>query len=102
MSTAHTDVMKTPVGLCKPDPHGDGRTVLFEPVRERMIDLYGTIVDHPDFHHAFRLALDAGGSESPHMKDMTDFTAVHVNPKLRNLRFETYAAVAVHPIEFPR
>ena len=101
MATAHTEVMKTLVGLCKPDPHGDGRTVLFEPVRERMIDLYGAIVDHPDFQHAFRLVLDAGGCDSPHMKDMNDFTSVHVNPKVRKLRFETYAAVAVLPSEYP-
>ena len=100
MSTAHTEVMKTLVGLCKPDPNGD-RTVLFEPIRERMIDLYGAIVDHPDFHHAFRLVLDAGGCDSPHMKDMNDFTSVHVNQHFRKLRFETYAVVAVLPIEYP-
>ena len=34
MQTGHTEVMKTLVGLCKPDPH-DGLTVLFEPVREK-------------------------------------------------------------------
>ena len=102
MSTAHTEVMKTLVGLCKPDPSAADRTVLFEPVRERMIDLYGAMVDHPDFHHAFRFVLDAGGCDSPHMKDLTDFTSVHVNPKMRKLRFETYAVVAVLPIEFPR
>ena len=100
MATAHTEVMKTLMGLCKPDPDGD-RTVLFEPVRDRMIDLYGSVVDHPDFHHAFRLVLDSGGGDSPHMKDLGDFTSVHVNPKMRKLRFGTYAAVAVLPYNFP-
>ena len=77
MSTAHTEVMKTLVGLCKPDPSAADRTVLFEPVRERMIDLYGAIVDHPDFHHAFRLVLDAGGMRQPSHEG---YERLHLSP----------------------
>ena len=101
METAHTEVMKTLVGLCKPDPTAGDRFVPFEPVRSKMIDLYGSLVDHPNFQCAFRLVLDAGGCDSPHMKDMNDFTSVHVNPKVRKLRFETYAVVAPLPIKYP-
>ena len=101
MQTGHTEVMKTLVGLCKPDPR-NGLTVPFEPVRDKMVELYGSFVDHPDFHHAFRLVMDAGGSESPHMRDLHDFTSVHVNPKLRKLRFEAYGMVAPLPFQYPR
>ena len=81
--------------MCHPEP--DNRVVIFEPNRSRMVDLYGPSVDHPDFVHAFRLVLDAWGRESLHLRDLQDFTTVHVNPKLRNLRFETYAVVAPLP-----
>ena len=67
-----------------------------------MIDLYGATVDHPDFHSAFRLVMDTGGTDNPHMRNLDDFTSVHVNPKLRNLRFETYATVAALPLLLPR
>jgi len=98
MSTAHTQIMRTLVGLCKPEPNG----VPFEPIRSKMVDYYGAAVDHPDFYQAFRLIMDAGGAGSPHMTDLHDFTSVHVNPAFRNLRFECYAAVAVLPYNRPR
>ena len=63
MQTAHTYIMTTLVSLCKPSP--GSCEVPFEPVRERMVELYGAAVDHPDFCNAFQLVLDAGGHESP-------------------------------------
>ena len=63
MKTAHTEIMNTLVSLCKPSPNS--REVPFEPVRERMVELYGAAVDHPDFCKAFQLVLDAGGHDSP-------------------------------------
>ena len=99
MKTSHTEVMKTLVGLCKPGPQGE---VPFEPIRDKMIGYYGSAVDHPDFYHAFQLVLDAGGAQSPFMADMHEFTVVHVNPKLRKLRFEAYAVVAPYPLAYPR
>ena len=58
MKTGHLEIMATLVGLCVPSPNG---SVPFEPVRDKLIDLYGAAVDHPDFVHAFRLVMDAGG-----------------------------------------
>ena len=101
MQTGHTEIMKTLVALCKPDPKSHSTVVEFEPIRNKMVDLYGC-QDHPDFHHAFHLILDAGGENNPHMKDLHDFTSVHVNPKLRKLRFETYAVVAPLPFQYIR
>ena len=102
MEIAHTEVMTSLVGLCKPEPGKPPTVVVFEPVRDKLVELYGSIVDHPDFHHAFRLVMDSGGYESPRMADLHDFTSVHVNPKLRKLRFEAYGVVTPLPYEDPR
>ena len=99
MKTAHTEIMTTLVSLCKPSP--GSMAVPFEPVRERMVELYGAAVDHPDFCKAFQLVLDAGGHDSPHMKDLQSFINAHVNPRLRKMRWEAYA-VAEYPVEFPK
>ena len=57
MKTGHLEIMSTLVELCKPDPEG---AVHFDPVRDKLIELYGAAVDHPDFVHAFKLVCDAG------------------------------------------
>ena len=87
------------VALCKPSADG---SVPFEPVRDKLIDLYGAAVDHPDFVHAFRLVCDAGGAGSVHMQDMENFTSCYVNPKVRKMRMEAYAIVAPYPVDFPK
>ena len=99
MKTGHLEIMSTLVKLCKPDPEG---VVLFEPVRDKLVEYYGAAVDHPDFVHVFKLVCDAGGATSVHMRDLHDFTTVYVNPKLRKMRMEAYATVAPYPVEFPR
>ena len=102
MKASHTEMMNTLVGLCKPDPKGMEGEVPFAPVRDKMIEYYGSSVDHPDFLHAFRVVMDAGGHDSPHMQDLHEFTNVYVNPKLRKMRFEAYAVVSPYPIALPR
>ena len=102
MKTSHTEIMNTLVGLCKPEPHDVSGKVPFETVRDRMIELYDAAVDHEAFYHAFRVVLDAGGHDSPHMQDLHEFTKVYVNPKLRKMRWEAYAVISDYPLEFPR
>ena len=58
MRTGRLEISSTLVGMCVPSPNG---SVPFEPVRDKLIELYGAAVDHPDFIHAFRLVIDAGG-----------------------------------------
>ena len=58
MKTGHLEIMATLVRLCEPEPDG---SVPYEPVRDKLIDLYGAAVDHPDFVHVFKLVIDAGG-----------------------------------------
>ena len=49
MKTGHTEIMNTLLGLCKPGPHDVLGQVPWEPVRDKMLDLYGAAVEHPDF-----------------------------------------------------
>ena len=107
MTAGHTEIFRALVELCKPNPtpmpRGAVATVSeFEKIRNRMLDLYGAAVDHPDFHHCYRFCLDVGGCDSPHLQNLYDFTQLFVNPKVRNLRFESYAQVAPLPWELPR
>ena len=76
--------------------------VHFDPMRDKLIELFGVAVDHPDFVHAFKLVCDAGGATSVHMRDLHEFTTVYVNPKLRKMRMEAYTVVAPYPVDFPR
>ena len=105
MTAGHTEIFRALMDLCKPNPApavaGAGKD-MYEEVHNRMVDLYGAAVDHPDFHHCYRLCLDVGGSDSIHLQNLYDFTQVFVNPKLRNLRWEAYAMVAPLPCVLPR
>ena len=100
MKTSHTEIMNCLAGLCNPTP--DTMEVKWEPVRDRMIELYGTAVDHPDFFQAFRLMLDLGGSGSPHVEDLREFINFCVNAKVRKMRFEAYPVVTGYPKEAPK
>ena len=83
MKTGALEIWNTLVKLCNPDPTS-GLTP-YEPIRDRMIELYGADADTPAFLQMFRLILDFGGADSPHLRDLGEFTAVLVNPKLRKL-----------------
>ncbi len=61
MKTSHTEIMDTLNALCTPSPDLLDGAVPYEAVRDRMIELYGSAVDHPDFFQAFRRLLDLGG-----------------------------------------
>ena len=77
--------MRTLVYLCKPDPGGPK---LLNSMRDKLVDLYGHAVDHPDLINAFKFVLAAGGADSPHMKDLADFISVFVKP--RKLKMTTW------------
>jgi len=59
MKTSHTEIMNSLGEYCDPTP--GALEVPWEPTRDKMIALYGSAVDHPDFFQAFRLVLDLGG-----------------------------------------
>ena len=88
MKTGHLEIMSTLTSLCI--PHPTSGPVAYEPVRDKLLDLYGADVDHPDFVHWFRFILAAGGAGSLHLADLTDFTTVFVNQKLRKIQISVY------------
>ena len=99
MKIGHAEIFKTLVGLVKPGPQ---EVVKFEPVRDKLVELYGSAVDHPDFVNCFKVVCDAGGAGSVHLQDLHEFTSVYVNSKLRKMRMEAYGVLAPYPVEFPR
>ena len=100
MKTSHTEIMNMLAHLSNPKP--GALDVPWEPVRDKMIELYGTAVDHPDFFQAFRLLLDLGGGGSPHVCDLREFTACRVNSKYRKMRFEAYPVVTGYSLELSK
>ena len=75
MKTGVIEMWNTLVGLCKPDPH-TGITP-FDPIRDRLVDLYGAHADSPHLFQIFRLVLDVGGQKSLHLQ--TTDKALHVS-----------------------
>ena len=77
MKTCGLEIWNTLVGLCKPDPH-TGLTP-YDPIRDKLIELYGPAADSQYLVSMFRLVLDVGGASSPHIQDLMDFTSVFVS-----------------------
>ena len=74
----------------------------WEPVRGKMIELYGPAVDHPDFSQAFSFTPSVGGGQSVHVQDLREFVDCLVNAKVRTMRFEAYPVVTGYGIEYPK
>ena len=51
----HCEILAALTNLCNPDPTTG--SVEYIPVRDRLIDLYGAAVDHPDFYFCVSLYL---------------------------------------------
>ena len=74
MMAGHTEIFRALVDLCKPNPTPTvvgAVDAVHEEVRNRMIDLYGAAVDHPDFHHCYRLTMDVGAVTRPTCRTST-------------------------------
>ena len=69
MATGHLEIMRTLVGLCTPSPQGE--IVPFGPVREVLLELFGSSADHPDLVDCFHIALSVGGRDSPLIKEFS-------------------------------
>ena len=80
MKTGHLEIMNTMESLCNPDPHGK---VPFEPVQQKLIEMYGPAADHPNLLEAFRFIIVQGGKGSLPLKDLAEFTSILVDQKKR-------------------
>jgi len=91
MKTGHLEILATMIGLANPDPLSGA--VLYEPIRDRLIDLYGPCADNAQYIWCFRFVLAQGGSASPWLERLKNFTSNFVNQKLRKLPLEVYERV---------
>ena len=95
MKTTHLEIWHAIQGLCKPDPKGN---VPWEPVRDKLIDMYGGMADDPNALYLFRYVMGAGGKDGTHVGDMNDFIQVFVNPKFRKMQMGVYFILSSYPV----
>ena len=62
MNTGHLEIFIGMTNLLNPDP--DTGVVMYEPVRDQLVDVYGPSVNDVDFIFVFRFAMAAGGKMS--------------------------------------
>ena len=58
--TGHFEIMRTLVSLCTPKPGTS--EVAYDPLKAKMVTLFGGAAEHPSFVAAFQLVVTAGGS----------------------------------------
>ena len=77
MDTGHLEIFVAMTNLLNPDPTSG--IVEYDPVRDQLIELYGSHVDNPDFVYVFKFAMTAGGRGSIHLRRLKNFTTIFVN-----------------------
>ena len=97
--TGHMEIMRTLVALC--EPHPKSHEVPFEPVKVKLIQLFGSVVDSPAFVKAYELVLKSGGSTSPTFQDLFNWADYVVDEEYRKWRPDSYQTFALYPAEFP-
>ena len=100
MATGHLEIMRTLVGLSKPSPECE--IVPFNPVRDKLLELFGSAADHPNLIDCFHIVLSVGGGDSELLTECFNFCAQFVNETSKNFRVEAYGAIANIPVAFPR
>ena len=65
-ATGHLAIMRALVSLCMPAPGTS--EVPYDPVKEKMLKLFGAVADQGFLVHAFQLVLTAGGGGSLSLK----------------------------------
>ena len=100
MKIGHLEILVALAGLCTPDPKSG--TVEYIPVRDRLIDLYGSAVDHPEFIYLFRFVLMSGGATSVHLANLKEFTTIFVNQHIRKMQMTAYVIVSRYPVKIRR
>ena len=100
MATGHLEIMRTLVGLCIPSPQGE--TVPFGPVKQVLLEMFGSSADHPNLVDCFNIVRSVGGRDSLLVKEFFDFCDQFVIEYGYKFRMEIYDAIASIPVCFPR
>jgi hypothetical protein len=99
METGHLEIFTAMKNLLNPDPANG--VVEYEPVRDQLIEWYGSSVNNLDLVFVFRFAMAAGGKDSIWLQRMGDFTTIFVNQKKRKMQMCVYAVIAPYPVAVP-
>ena len=99
METGHLEIFTAMKNLLDPDPANG--VVKYEPVRDQLIEWYGSSVNNLDYVFVFRFAMAAGGKNSIWLKRLSDFTTIFVNQKKRKMQMGVYAVIVPYPTAAP-
>ena len=87
------------MALCEPSPRS--HEVPFDPVKKKLLELYGSDVDHRGFVAAYKLVVLSGGCDSPTFKDLFNWADYFVDEGFRTFPLESYITLASYPDKFP-
>ena len=79
--TGHMEIMRSLVALCEPNPRS--HEVPFDPVKKKLLELFGSDVDQPGFEAAYKLVVLSGGCDSPTFKDLFNWADYFVDDLFR-------------------
>ena len=101
MRTAHTEIMRTLVKLCDPDP----KTLMvpYDRVRDQLLQLFGSTIHEPGYCSALRIVCKTGGKVSKIFRDLFKWTDYFVDESYRTLRLQSYEIIeAYNPMVYPQ
>ena len=98
MERTHLEIWSALENLCDPSPRSG--QIEWEPVRDKLIDMYGEDANDINLVEMFKFILSAGAKGSPHLKDIQNFMQVYVNPKKRKMLTGAYGVFCQYPVEF--
>ena len=84
MSTGAREVFRYMVALINPHP----QATPFNPVRDKLISIYGPVADDNNLLNAFQYIMEAGGKGGIHLQDLNVFYNQLVSPNERKLQMQ--------------
>ena len=99
MATGHLEMMRYLQSLCTPDPSTE---LHWDAILLSMQKRFGkhNMADTANYHHAYKLMVVSGGSDSLTWKDFFRWAAIFCDESKTQIKLDTYSVLASYPIEF--
>ena len=99
MATGHLEMMRYLQSLCTPDPSTE---LHWDDILLSMQKRFGkhNMADIANYHHAYKLMVVSGGSNSHTWKDFFRWAAMFCDESKTRIQLNTYGVLASYPIEF--
>ena len=99
MATGHLEMMRYLQSLCTPDPSTE---LHWDAILLSMQKRFGkhNMADIANYHHAYKLMVVSGGSDSLTWKDFFRWAAIFCDESKTQIKLDTYSVLASYPIEF--